>query len=57
MATLTKRKVLLYRNVKYIISNIHLVWIADGKIVEHWGHGDDMDMMRHGGDGWLSAGQ
>lgn len=28
------------------VSNIHIVRIADGKIVEHWGHGDDMGMMR-----------
>ncbi len=28
------------------ISNIHIVQIANGKIVEHWGHGDDMAMMR-----------
>lgn len=28
------------------VSNIHIMRIADGKIVEHWGHGDDMGMMR-----------
>lgn len=28
------------------VSNIHILRIADGKIVEHWGHGDDMGMMR-----------
>lgn len=28
------------------VSNIHIVRIVDGKIVEHWGHGDDMGMMR-----------
>lgn len=28
------------------VSNIHIVRMADGKIVEHWGHGDDMGMMR-----------
>jgi len=28
------------------VSNIHIVRIANGKIVEHWGHGDDMGMMR-----------
>lgn len=29
-----------------MVSNIHIMRIADGKIVEHWGHGDDMGMMR-----------
>lgn len=28
------------------VPNIHIVRIADSKIVEHWGHGDDMGMMR-----------
>jgi len=28
------------------VSTIHIMRIADGKIVEHWGHGDDMGMMR-----------
>lgn len=28
------------------VSNIHIVKITNGKIVEHWGHGDDMGMMR-----------
>lgn len=28
------------------VSNIHIMRIADGKIVEHWGHGDDMGMMQ-----------
>ncbi|MEZ4737059.1 MAG: ester cyclase [Caldilineaceae bacterium] len=28
------------------VSNIHIMRIADGKIVEHWGHGDDMGLMR-----------
>jgi steroid delta-isomerase-like uncharacterized protein len=28
------------------VSNIHIMRIVDGKIVEHWGHGDDMGMMR-----------
>jgi predicted ester cyclase len=28
------------------VSNIHIVRIADGKIVEHWDHGDDMGLMR-----------
>jgi steroid delta-isomerase-like uncharacterized protein len=28
------------------VSNIHIFRIDDGKIVEHWGHGDDMGMMR-----------
>ena len=28
------------------VSNIHIMRLADGKIVEHWGHGDDMGMMR-----------
>jgi len=28
------------------VSNIHIVRVVDGKIVEHWGHGDDMGMMR-----------
>ena len=28
------------------VSNIHILRIADGQIVEHWGHGDDMGMMR-----------
>jgi steroid delta-isomerase-like uncharacterized protein len=28
------------------VSNIHIMRIADGKIAEHWGHGDDMGMMR-----------
>ena len=28
------------------VSNIHILRVADGKIVEHWGHGDDMGMMR-----------
>jgi len=30
-------------------SIIHLIRIADGKIVEHWGHGDDMGMTRQFG--------
>ena len=28
------------------VSNIHILRVVDGKIVEHWGHGDDMGMMR-----------
>lgn len=28
------------------VSNIHIFRLGDGKIVEHWGHGDDMGMMR-----------
>ncbi|MCE7981141.1 MAG: ester cyclase [Caldilinea sp. CFX5] len=28
------------------VSNIHIMRLADGKIVEHWGHGDDMGLMR-----------
>jgi predicted ester cyclase len=28
------------------VSNIHIVRIVGGKIVEHWGHGDDIGMMR-----------
>ncbi|HWQ14109.1 MAG TPA: ester cyclase [Roseiflexaceae bacterium] len=28
------------------VSNIHILRLADGKIVEHWGHGDDMGMLR-----------
>ena len=28
------------------VSNIHIMRMADGKIVEHWGHGDDMGLMR-----------
>jgi predicted ester cyclase len=28
------------------VSNIHILCVVDGKIVEHWGHGDDMGMMR-----------
>jgi len=29
-----------------VVSNIHILRLADGKIVEHWGHGDDMGMMQ-----------
>ncbi|MEZ4865859.1 MAG: ester cyclase [Caldilineaceae bacterium] len=28
------------------VSNIHIMRIAGSKIVEHWGHGDDMGLMR-----------
>jgi predicted ester cyclase len=28
------------------VSNIHILRVFDGKVVEHWGHGDDMGMMR-----------
>lgn len=28
------------------VSNIHILRLVDGKIVEHWGHGDDMGMMQ-----------
>ncbi len=28
------------------VSNIHILRVVDGKVVEHWGHGDDMGMMR-----------
>jgi steroid delta-isomerase-like uncharacterized protein len=28
------------------VSTIHVFRLDDGKIVEHWGHGDDMGMMR-----------
>lgn len=28
------------------VSNIHIMRLADGQIVEHWGHGDDMGLMR-----------
>jgi predicted ester cyclase len=28
------------------VSNIHIVRLVDGKIVEHWGHGDDLGMMQ-----------
>ncbi len=28
------------------VSNIHIVRIYDGIVVEHWGHGDDLGMMQ-----------
>jgi predicted ester cyclase len=28
------------------VSNIHILRIAGGVIVEHWGHGDDLGMLR-----------
>ncbi|MEZ4663974.1 MAG: ester cyclase [Caldilineaceae bacterium] len=28
------------------VSNIHIIRLADGKIVEHWGHGDDLGMLQ-----------
>ncbi|MFN8464545.1 MAG: ester cyclase [Caldilineaceae bacterium] len=28
------------------VSNIHILRLVDGKVVEHWGHGDDMGLMR-----------
>lgn len=28
------------------VSNIHILRVVGGKVVEHWGHGDDMGMMR-----------
>jgi steroid delta-isomerase-like uncharacterized protein len=28
------------------VSNVHIFRLSDGKIIEHWGHGDDMGMMR-----------
>lgn len=28
------------------VSNIHILRLVDDKIVEHWGHGDDMGMMQ-----------
>lgn len=28
------------------VSNMHIMRLIDGKIVERWGHGDDMGMMR-----------
>jgi predicted ester cyclase len=28
------------------VPNIHILHVVDGQIVEHWGHGDDMGMMR-----------
>lgn len=31
------------------VSNIHILRIVNGKIVEHSGHGDDMGMMRQVG--------
>jgi predicted ester cyclase len=31
---------------KIVVSNIHMCRIKDGKIVEHWGHGDDLGMMQ-----------
>lgn len=28
------------------VSNIHILRIRDGKIMEHWGHGDDLGMLQ-----------
>ena len=28
------------------VSNIHIMRLADGKIAEHWGHGDDIGLMQ-----------
>ena len=33
------------------VSNMHIMRLIDGKIVERWGHGDDMGMMRQLGAG------
>jgi predicted ester cyclase len=29
-----------------VVSNIHICRLNDGKIVEHWGHGDDLGMLQ-----------
>lgn len=29
-----------------IVSNIHIMRFVDGKIVEHWGNGDDLGLLQ-----------
>jgi predicted ester cyclase len=31
---------------RIVVSNIHIVRLEDGIIVEHWGNGDDLGMLR-----------
>lgn len=39
-----------------VVSNIHILRITRGTIVEHWGHGDDLGMLQQLGAAPESAG-